>query len=255
MTAPKHVAIIMDGNGRWAQRRGHPRVFGHVRGSARVKAIVREADRLGIQALTLYAFSTENWNRPQGELQVLWRLLKKYLRREEESLMRENVRLRVIGEVERLSPDVRAVLDPVVERLSKNTGLQLTFALSYGSRRELVRASRLFAEDCQRGLRRPEEMSEELMARYLWTAELGELADVDLVIRTSGEVRVSNFLLWQSAYAEFVFTDLCWPEFSPAHLESAVHDFVGRERRFGGVPTAMKSQSPGALWGGEGVRA
>jgi len=253
MGAPRHVAMIMDGNGRWAQRRGHPRVFGHVRGSARVKSVVREADRLGIKALTLYAFSTENWSRPRGELQVLWRLLKKYLQREQETLMKENVRLRVIGEVERLDPDVRAVLDPVVEKLSGNTGLQLTFALSYGSRRELVRASRLFAEDCLQGKRRPEEMSEELMWQYLWTAELGELADVDLVIRTSGEVRVSNFLLWQSAYAEFVFSELCWPDFTPSHLEAAVSEFLQRERRFGGVSAA--AQVPAGNWGTQGVFA
>ncbi len=235
MRVPKHVAIIMDGNGRWAQRRHHPRVFGHVRGSSRVKSVVREADRIGIKALTLYAFSTENWGRPQGELKVLWSLLKKYLIREQENLMAENVRLRVIGEVDRLDPDVRAVLDPVVEKLSGNTGLQLTFALSYGSRREMVRAASLFADDCVSGKRRPEEMSEALMNRYLWTADLGELADVDLVIRTSGEVRVSNFLLWQSAYAEFIFTDLCWPDFSPKHLEAAVNEYSNRERRFGGL--------------------
>lgn len=241
MKAPKHVAIIMDGNGRWAQRRKHPRVFGHVRGASRIKAVVREADRLGIKALTLYAFSTENWSRPDGELQVLWRLLKKYLRREQDNLMKENVRLRVIGEVERLDPDVRAILDPAIEKLSRNTGLTLTFALSYGSRRELVRATRLFAEDCLSGKRRPEEMSEELMERYLWTAELGELAKVDLMIRTSGEVRVSNFLLWQAAYAEFVFTDLCWPDFLPKHLEAAVSQYSQRERRYGGIGV---SQSP-----------
>jgi undecaprenyl diphosphate synthase len=235
------VAIIMDGNGRWAQRRRHQRVFGHVRGSARVKAIVREADRLGIKTLTLYAFSTENWVRPENELQVLWRLLKKYLMRETEELARENVRLRVIGEIDRLSPDVREIVDGAVNRLKANTGLQLTFAVSYGSRRELSRAARLFAEDCVAGRRQPGDMDEALLASYLWTADLGSQAEVDLVIRTSGEKRVSNFLLWQAAYAEYVFMDLCWPDFKPDHLRLAVEEFSLRHRRFGGTTSATAS--------------
>jgi undecaprenyl diphosphate synthase len=232
---PKHVAIIMDGNGRWAQRRGHPRVFGHVRGASRIKPVAREAHRLGIQALTLYAFSTENWTRPDSELQVLWKILKKFLKREEKELQRENIRLRVIGEVERLSPDVREVLDPVVERLSHNTGLQLTFAVSYGSRRELARAARNFAQDCVAGKRRTDDMDEKLMDEYLWTSDMGSLSDVDLVIRTSGEKRISNYLLWQAAYAEFVFLDLCWPDFRPANLRDAIDAYMGRERRFGAL--------------------
>ncbi|MGK5087151.1 polyprenyl diphosphate synthase [Bdellovibrionota bacterium FG-2] len=238
MQPPKHVAIIMDGNGRWAQNRHHPRVFGHVRGASRIKPVVREAERLGIQALTLYAFSTENWSRPEEELGVLWKILKKFLKREADELAARNVRLRVIGEVERLGRDVREVLDPVLERLSKNTGLQLTFAVSYGSRRELVRAARLFAEDCVAGKRKPEELQERgdsLFGEYLWTADLGPLSQVDLVIRTSGEKRISNFLLWQAAYAEFVFLDLCWPDFEPRHLDEAVLEFSNRDRRFGGL--------------------
>jgi undecaprenyl diphosphate synthase len=234
---PKHVAIIMDGNGRWAQRRHHPRVYGHIRGSSRVKGIVREADRLGVQALTLYAFSTENWTRPDAELRVLWRLLKKYLMKEVNELHRQNVRLHVIGEMERLDGDVREVLDMALAKLGQNTGLQLTFAVSYGSRRELARAARLFAEDCVTGKRQSGEMNEALMSQYLWTAELGERAEVDLVIRTSGEKRVSNFLLWQAAYAEFYFTDLCWPDFGPDNLNEAIEDYSSRERRFGGIGT------------------
>ena len=232
---PRHVAIIMDGNGRWAEKRHHPRFFGHVRGSSRIKPVVREAKNLGVKALTLYAFSTENWGRPDAELKVLWALLKKFLKREEADLMRENVRLRVIGEIERLAPDVREVLDPVLERLSANTGIQLTFAVSYGARRELARAASLFAQDCVRGAQKPEDMTESLMGRYLWTADLGELADVDLVIRTSGEKRVSNFMLWQAAYAEFVFTGLLWPDFGPEQLREALGEYAARERRFGGV--------------------
>ena len=232
---PRHVAIIMDGNGRWAQRRGHARVFGHVRGAFRVKEVVREADELGVRALTLYAFSTENWARPEPELRVLWRLLKKYLLNEVEELHDRNVRLHVIGEQERLSPEIRRVLDPAVQKLSGNTGLRLTLAISYGGRRELARAARLFAEDCARGLRRPKEMCEELLSSYLWTEQLGELAEVDLVIRTSGEQRVSGFLLWQAAYAEYVFTEMCWPEFTARELRAAVEEFGARERRFGRV--------------------
>jgi len=242
---PQHIALIMDGNGRWADRRGHQRVFGHIRGSTRIKAVVREADRLGVKALTLYAFSTENWSRPEGELQVLWKLLVKYLRREVDELDRNNVRMHVIGEIERLSPDVREVVNASVKRLAKNTGLQLTFAISYGSRRELSRAARLFAEDCVKGKAKPEEMDEELMRRYLWTNVLldapGSLDNVDLVIRTSGEKRVSNFMLWQAAYAEFYFSDLAWPEFTPQHLREAVEEFSTRERRFGGLSNEPKA--------------
>lgn len=228
----------MDGNGRWAQRRGRPRVFGHIRGTGRVKPIVLEADRLGVKALTLYAFSTENWGRPANELSVLWRLLKKYLIRERAELHRRNVQFNVIGELDRLAPDVRAVIRETVEMLSRNTGLKLTFAVNYGGRREIARAARLFAKDCVEGAARADEMNEEFFAKYLTTSFLGELSDVDLLIRTSGEMRISNFLLWQLAYSELVFTDLCWPEFKPESLRQAIEDYSSRERRFGGVPVA-----------------
>lgn len=232
---PNHVAIIMDGNGRWAQKRGHPRAFGHIRGASRIRPIVEHAQALGIRALTLYAFSTENWNRPQAELDALWKILKKFLAKEEKTLAKNNVRLRVIGEVERLGLDVRQVLDPVLERLSSNTGLQLTFAVSYGSQREIVRAARLFAKDCLTDERKVDELDEGLFDRYLWTGDLGPLSRVDLVIRTSGEIRISNFLLWQAAYAEFYFTDVCWPDFGPSHLDKALASFQKRDRRFGGL--------------------
>jgi len=236
----------MDGNGRWAQRRGYPRAYGHVRGASRVKAIVQEADRLGVKALTLYAFSTENWGRPEPELKVLWKLLKRFLKKEEAALARENVRLRVIGEVERLGKDVREILDPAIERLSKNTGIQLTFAVSYGSRRELAFAMRRIAEEVAAGRLPAEEVTEERIQSYLWTADLGELSDVDLVIRTSGEQRVSNFLLWQAAYAEFVFPEICWPDFEPLHLVSAVEEFGRRDRRFGAVKSSHSiGEAPG----------
>lgn len=232
---PKHIAIIMDGNGRWAQRRGHSRIFGHVRGTVRVKDIVSEADRLGVRALTLYAFSTENWSRPQPELKALWKILKKYLLKEADELNRKNVRFRVIGEIERLSPDVQDVIRSVVARLANNTGLNLTFALSYGARRELARAAQLFARECVRGDKNPEDMTEALMGRYLWTSELDDSGEVDLLIRTSGELRISNFLLWQAAYAELYFSDVCWPEFSREHLHEAIRHYSERERRFGGL--------------------
>ena len=232
---PQHVAIIMDGNGRWAERKGYPRVFGHIRGSRRVKEIVREASDLGVKALTLYAFSTENWSRPEGELRVLWKLMHRYLEREFRALDQQNVRLRFIGEMDRLAPDLREVADSVVKRLSKNTGLVLNLAISYGSRKEITRAMGKFASDCVQGRMRPEELTEQLVSEYLWTSELGGLSDVDLVIRTSGEKRVSNFLLWQSAYAEYVFLDLCWPDFGKKELRESIGEFNLRERRFGGV--------------------
>lgn len=246
---PHHIAIIMDGNGRWAQRRGHPRVFGHVRGSSQVKSVVKEANRLGVKALTLYAFSTENWSRPESERRVLWKLLKKYLIRDADELHQQNVKLRVIGETDRLDNDVQAVLKPTVERLSSNTGLQLTFALSYGSRREMARAARLFAEDCVAGRAQPSQMNEDFMQKYLWTSDMGSLSDVDLFIRTSGEQRISNFLLWQSAYAEFVFTDIAWPDFSAKDLQTAIEEYSRRERRFGGLgkgqlPKSLTNKSP-----------
>lgn len=230
---PKHVAIIMDGNGRWAERRNHPRVYGHVRGSARIKPIVREASRLGVRALTLFAFSTENWARPDAEKDVLWKLLRKFLAREIESLERENVRLRIFGEVERLDPGLRDLIQDATQRLSRNTGLQLNFAVSYGSRAEILRATQLFARDCVEGKRSPSQMTDELFQEYLWTSELKSLGSVDLVIRTSGEKRISNFLLWQAAYAEFVFLDTLWPDFSADHFRSAVDEYGKRERRFG----------------------
>jgi len=233
---PRHVAIIMDGNGRWATRRHHPRVFGHIRGAARIKETVLEANRLGVKALTLYAFSTENWSRPEGELSVLWKLLVKFLKKEQEELAKNNVRLEVIGEKERLSPKILEVLDPAIERLSKNTGLKLTFAVSYGSRREIVRAAQAFAQACVSQQIEPSSLDEKKFEDYLWTQSLGELANVDLVIRTSGEQRISNFLLWQAAYAEYVFIEKCWPDFRASDFKEAIEQYSTRERRFGGIP-------------------
>ena len=232
---PDHIAIVMDGNGRWAQRRGHLRIFGHVRGSSRVREVVREANRLGVKAITLYAFSTENWSRPESERNVLWKLLRKYITKDAEELNQQNVRLRVIGELERLDSETRQVVEAAVLKLSQNTGLQLTFALSYGGRRELVSAVQRISQECLARRLMPEEIDEGTVEKFLWTSELGELAQVDLFIRTSGEKRVSNFLLWQSAYAEFVFLDICWPDFNGGHLRAAIEEYSSRERRFGGL--------------------
>jgi undecaprenyl diphosphate synthase len=245
---PKHIAIIMDGNGRWAERRHHPRVFGHIRGASRIRNIVMEANSFGVKALTLYAFSTENWNRPDAERALLWKLLIKFLKKEEAELARNNVRLRIIGEIDRLTPEVRAVLDPAVERLSKNTGLQLTFAVSYGSRREILRAAEAFAQDCVSGKRKPSDLAGKegaaIFEDYLWTGDLEELSDVDLVIRTSGEYRVSNFLLWQSAYAEYIFIEKCWPDFAPGDLRRAIETYTNRDRRFGALAPTSTPPAP-----------
>ncbi len=238
---PHHVAIIMDGNGRWAESRGRPRVFGHIRGASRVKEVVTAAKNSGVKALTLFAFSTENWSRPSGELQVLWKVLEKFLKREVEDLDRQKIRLRVIGEIERLDPKVRSLVDRTVERLSKNSDFEFVLAISYGSQTELARAARLFSEDVARGMRKPEEMTPELLESYLWTASLGDLAKVDLLIRTSGEIRISNFLLWQSAYAELLFVRHSWPDFTPEVFKKTLVEYAARERRFGCVPTKAES--------------
>lgn len=247
---PKHVAIIMDGNGRWAERRGHSRVYGHIRGAKRVNNIVRCASDLGIQVITFFAFSTENWKRPQSELTVLWKILEKFIDKEIDELDRKNVRFRAIGELEKLQPHLRKKVLDAETRLSQNTGIQLNFALSYGGRAELIRATRLFAEDCLAGKASPQDLekgdakSEALLERYLWTGFLKEHSNVDLLIRTSGEKRISNFLLWQSAYSELIFTDVLWPDFLPAHLSQALQEYAERERRFGSVEVAPISSTP-----------
>jgi undecaprenyl diphosphate synthase len=235
---PRHIAIIMDGNGRWAKRRGHPRVFGHVRGASRVHEIVEEAGQLGINVLTLYAFSTENWSRPSTEITVLWSLLKRYLKRETRNLKRQNVRLAVLGEMELLPPDVQLALKNATDTLRDNTGLQLNLALSYGARQEIVRASRALAEKVKAGVLSLDQITEQTFENSLGTSFLGPQADVDLLIRTSGEVRVSNFLLWQIAYSEMIFLELAWPEFTRNTLKECVEQYKKRTRRFGKISHA-----------------
>jgi len=232
---PKHIAIIMDGNGRWAQARGYPRFYGHLRGSNRVKEIVREARRMGIRALTLYAFSTENWKRPEEELNVLWKTLKKYVHRQIKDMKKNGIRLHVIGEMERLPADVRAELEQAMNELKDGKEMVLTFALSYGGRAEIIQAARSFAQDCQSGKADPASLNEQTFQDYLWTSALGEFADVDLMIRTSGEKRISNFLLWQLSYAEFDFPELNWPDYSVEEFHKSLENFKNRKRRFGAV--------------------
>ena len=236
---PRHIAIVMDGNGRWAERRGRPRAYGHVRGSSRVREITRVASESGVQALTLYAFSWENWKRPESERAILWRLLVKHLRRERNELMRQNVQLHVIGELHRLPPAVQEEVKASVDAMSKNTGLRLVFAISYGSRQELVSVTRGIVQSVLGGNIHPDEVSEALIEAHLSTAFLGENSDVDLLIRTSGEQRLSNFLLWQSAYAELLFVDECWPDFTAERFRGVIESYGKRERRFGGLPSSQ----------------
>ncbi|MEW6057161.1 MAG: isoprenyl transferase [Bdellovibrionota bacterium] len=227
---PRHVAIIMDGNGRWAERRGRPRIFGHIRGCGRVREIIREADRQGVKVLTLYAFSNENWGRPVEEVSVLMRLLYKWLHRERQELLEKNIRFRAIGMVERLPTSIRKLVAETEEISSQNSGMQVTLALSYSAREELVHVAQRLARKALSGEILPEEISEQSFSDELSTLEIG---DPDLLIRTSGEQRISNFLLWQMAYTELYFTDTMWPDFRPADFRRALDSFARRQRRFG----------------------
>jgi len=227
---PAHVAIIMDGNGRWAKARGLPRVAGHRRGGEAVRRTVIAAGELGIPYLTLFGFSSENWKRPADEVGDLMSLLRHYLRGEVAELHRNNVRVRVIGDRERLAPDIVSLIDNTEALTAGNTGLVLSVALSYGGRAEIAGAARRIAEAAVAGRLSPDQVDETVFARYLLTADV---PDPDLVIRTSGEQRLSNFLLWQTAYSEFVFLDTLWPDFTKTDLERALSEFHGRERRYG----------------------
>ncbi len=220
----------MDGNGRWATRRGLPRLVGHKKGVERVKEIVRAAPGLGISALTLYAFSTENWNRPAAEVKGLMGLLKTFLEKELDELCANDVCLSVLGQVDQLPPDVVEVLNRSIDKTRHNSGLKLNLALSYGGRDEIVRAAEKIARSCCRGELAPEDINQEIFAANLYTREL---PDPDLLIRTGGEQRLSNFLLWQLSYAELYFVPIYWPEFDSQQLEKAIEDFKGRQRRFG----------------------
>jgi undecaprenyl diphosphate synthase len=229
---PRHVAVIMDGNGRWAARRGQPRVAGHRAGVEAVRSTVDTGARLGLGALTLYAFSTENWKRPRLEVDALMRMLKRYLRIELEEIHRQNIRFQPIGRIEGLRDSVRRELDRAVGRTAGNTGMVLSVALNYGGRAEIVDAVRAAARALAAEGRPAGELTEEEIGRHLYTAGLPEL---DLLVRTSGELRISNFLLWQAAYSEIYVTETLWPDFRRADLLEAVADFQRRDRRFGGL--------------------
>jgi undecaprenyl diphosphate synthase len=229
---PTHVAIIMDGNGRWAKSRGLPRVEGHRNGVESVRSIVRVAGEVGVKYLTLYAFSVENWNRPKDEVDTLMRYLARFLKNEIGELNRNNVRLEAIGQIWRLPEAVQQQLEKTKAALSKNNGLTLILALSYGGRTELVEATRAISAKVKEGLVEPAEITERLFSEYLYTRHY---PDPDLLIRTSGEMRVSNFLLWQISYAEFVVTQTLWPDFRKAQFFEALEEYARRHRRFGGL--------------------
>ncbi|MBE9520635.1 MAG: isoprenyl transferase, partial [Proteobacteria bacterium] len=238
---PRHVAIIMDGNGRWAKKRNLPRIMGHKAGSESVKKIVTAARELDLEVLTLYAFSTENWKRPSLEVQGLMALLKAYLKSELNNMLKNNVSLRCLGDIDKLPADVRKTLDLVIRETSNmkegSAGLILNLALSYGSRAEIVRAARIMAEKCMAGQFAPEDFNEELFAAHLYTEGL---PNPDLLIRTGGESRLSNFLLWQASYAEIYITETMWPDFNEESLIEAIRDYQSRERRFGKTGDQVK---------------
>ncbi len=229
---PRHVAVIMDGNGRWAARRGQPRVAGHRAGVEAVRAAVDTSARLGLGALTLYAFSTENWKRPRLEVDALMRMLRRYLRLELDEIDRQNIRFQAIGRIEGLNQNVQREIARARERTAKNTGMTLSVALNYGGRAEILDATRAAVRRLIEEGSAPDALTEERIASELYTRGLPEL---DLLVRTSGELRISNFLLWQAAYSEIYVTETLWPDFRRAHLLEAVVDFQRRDRRFGGL--------------------
>jgi undecaprenyl diphosphate synthase len=237
---PIHVAIIMDGNGRWAQRKGNSRIFGHQNGVVAVRETVEAAVELGIQYLTLYAFSTENWKRPREEVDALMSLLVNTIGKELDSLLENNVHLHIIGETESLPKSVQKQLSKALVKTRNNTGLNLVLALSYSGRWEIINAIRNLAKDIKDNSLQPEDLDCDTFVRYLTTSEI---PDPELLIRTSGEFRISNFLLWQIAYAELYFTDTLWPDFRKEHFFDAIIDFQKRERRFGKISEQIKKES------------
>ena len=235
MKVPQHIAIILDGNGRWAKAKGMPRNYGHAQGSKNVERICEEAWRMGIKYLTVYAFSTENWSRPKDEVDALMKLLRNYMKTCRKTAAKNDMKVRVIGDIAPLDDDIRTRIRELEEATVNNGGLNFTIALNYGSRDELTRAARKMAKDCAEGKLDPEQIDESVFSSYLDTAGI---PDPDLMIRTSGEERLSNYLLWQLAYSEFYFTDVPWPDFTKEELEKAVGEYNHRHRRFGAVEEA-----------------
>jgi undecaprenyl diphosphate synthase len=229
---PAHIAIIMDGNGRWAQARGRPRAFGHGRGVEAVRGAVKAAGKLGVKHLTLFGFSTENWRRPEDEVDALFELMRRFVDADLEKLARENIRIRIIGRREGLRDDLIEIIERAENRTVGNNGFRLDIAFNYGGRDEILRAAQKMALAAKSGDIDPLEIDEVAFGKWLDT---GDSADPDLIIRTSGEHRTSNFLIWQAAYAELVFLDVLWPDFDAEHFEAAIREYQSRLRRFGGV--------------------
>lgn len=235
MNIPKHVAIILDGNGRWAKSKGMPRNYGHAQGSKNVERICEDAWRMGIKYLTVYAFSTENWSRPKEEVDALMKLLRNYMKTCLKTAAKNDMKIRVIGDTSKLDEDIRSRIRELEDATVNNQGLNFQIAINYGSRDEMVRAARRLAEDCKDGKLESSDINEEIFASYLDTHDV---PDPDLLIRTSGEQRLSNYLLWQLAYSEFYFTDIPWPDFSKEELIKAIEQYNARDRRYGGVKEA-----------------
>ena len=228
---PRHIAIIMDGNGRWAKQRGLPRTAGHAAGAEAFRRIANYCRTLGVEYLTVYAFSTENWKRSAEEVAGIMKLLRRYLEEALRDMEKNRVRFCFFGDLTKLSPELQALCDRA-QKQSEDYDVQVNFCLNYGGRDEIVQAARRFAQDVADGIHQPGELTEELLSTYLYSADV---PDPELIIRPSGEKRTSNFLLWQSAYSEYVFMNVLWPDFSPADLDAAIEEYHRRDRRFGGV--------------------
>ena len=235
MNVPQHIAIILEGNGRWAKAKGMPRNYGHAQGSKNVEKICEEAWRMGIKYLTVYAFSTENWSRPENEVAALMKLLRNYMKTCLKTAAKNDMKIRVIGDIEPLDDDIKSRIRELEAATTDNGGLNFTIALNYGSRDELTRAAQKMAKDCAEGKIKAEEIDESVFETYLDTHGI---PDPDMMIRTSGEQRLSNYLLWQLAYSEFYFTDVPWPDFTKEELVKAIEEYNHRHRRFGKVEEA-----------------
>lgn len=231
LTVPRHIAVILDGNGRWAKKRGLPRTAGHAAGAETFRRIATYCKNIGVQYLTVYAFSTENWRRPEDEVKAIMKLLDRYLHEAIATMERDHIKMKILGDVTQLSPELRAEIEETNAISAKYEGFQANICLNYGGRAEIVQAARRYAADLAAG-KAPEELTEEVFSSYLYSAGI---PDPDLLIRPGGEKRISNFLLWQCAYSEFYYTDVLWPDFSPEELEKAIAEFNKRDRRFGGV--------------------
>ncbi len=229
---PKHIAIIMDGNGRWAKKRKLPRTMGHKAGVETIRRVLKEADKLGVKYMTLYAFSTENWKRPKDEVNALMKLLIQYLRQEINELHKNGVKINVLGDISKLPLECQKEINSSVIKTENNVGITMNIALNYGGRDEIIRATKLIVEDILSGKIKKEDIDDKIFEEHLYTKGI---PDPDIIIRPSGEQRLSNFLLWQCAYSEFWYSDICWPDFKEEDLRKAIYDFQNRDRRFGGI--------------------